>query len=328
MKILITGSDGYIGYPLVIKLKKNNYDILGIDDMSRRNNSISLMDLPKFISKKRCVSEIDEVIKFYKPNIVIHLAEQRSAPISMIDKKEKTMANVTNMMKLLESMREHNIKYLIHVGSMGMYSYDLESNSSIYDETCVIREPHSFYHLTKSMNYDMIQFYTKKYGIKCIELIQGTVWGLGGRYDYDADYGTVVNRFIIFKKMGMPLPIYGTGNQSRSFIHLNDSLTSIMKSIEYIQRMNVNFYPIHQFSEIMTINDIAKIFDFETKYYNNPRKEIENSLPFENSRLDSLIQEEYTRLNKVNLKKIENAVDEYIKNVDKNLLYPKDWRTL
>ena len=101
----------------------------------------------------------------------------------------------------------------------------------------------------------MFSFYSKIYGINIAQLHQGTIWGIGGRFDYDAVYGTVVNRFILQKLLKMPLTIYGEGNQQRSFINIINSIESIELVINTHFK---NYQSFNLFTEILSINNIAE----------------------------------------------------------------------
>ena len=143
---------------------------------------------------------------------------------------------------------------MIHLGTMGVYGYGVVENSTLpegyvdvkmndgkgnYKDVTILHPsyPGSIYHLTKTQDALFFQFYAKNWNIKITDLHQGIIWGLYtketlmderlvNRFDYDGDYGTVLNRFIMQAASNLPLTIYGTGEQTRAFIHIENSMYS------------------------------------------------------------------------------------------------------
>ena len=100
----------------------------------------------------------------------------------------------------------------------------------------------SVYHMTKTLDQLMFAFYAKNDGLRITDLHQGIVWGtqtgqtgrderLINRFDYDGDYGTVLNRFLMQAAIGHPLTVHGTGGQTRAFIHIRDTVRCIELAI-------------------------------------------------------------------------------------------------
>ncbi len=98
--------------------------------------------------------------------------------------------------------------------------------------------PGSVYHMTKTLDQLLFSFYAKNDGLRITDLHQGIVWGtqtdqtarderLINRFDYDGDYGTVLNRFLMQSAIGHPLTVHGTGGQTRAFIHIRDTVRCI-----------------------------------------------------------------------------------------------------
>ncbi len=193
-----------------------------------------------------------------RPDAIIHFAEQRAAPYSMKSDRHKvyTVNNNTNAThNLLAALVETGIDaHLVHLGTMGVYGYssvgaaipegylnvDVEtlSGEKLSQEILYPTRPGSVYHMTKSLDQILFQFYAQNDGLRITDLHQGIVWGthtaqtrlheqLINRFDYDGDYGTVLNRFLIQAAIGYPLTVHGTGGQTRAFIHIQDSVRCI-----------------------------------------------------------------------------------------------------
>lgn len=323
MKITILGADGYYGFPLLQTLKKD-HDVIGLDNFSRRKikSSPSLTPLIDRNDIQYCditsMSEYYQHLKYFLPDVVIHLAEQRSAPFSMLsyDNKKYTLQNnIHTTLNVLEGAREFNYK-VIHIGSMGAYGYETEKFIAEDEKS---KNPTSIYHLSKEIDTSLFSFYNRVYDVDIVDLHQGTIWGLGGRFDYDAIYGTVINRFILQESLNIPLTIFGKGDQQRSFINIKNSIDCI----KLVLKENLNgFHEFNQFGEILSINEIANIFGSSTQNLKNPRNEKEdNILQSTNEKLVNLGLN-IIKLTSVEIDIIKNEISQYLNLVDKELILP------
>jgi UDP-sulfoquinovose synthase len=262
-----------------------------------------------------------ELIRKEKPDAVVHYAEQRAAPYSMKSPwhKRYTLENNLNAThNLLCAIVESELDiHLVHLGSMGVYGY-CEWDTCIPEgyidapadprNGCQNRKvlchglPASIYHVTKMQDALMFQFYNCNDGIRITDLHQGVVWGtrteetdldecLINRFDYDGDYGTFINRFIMQASIGHPLTIYGKGGQCRGIIHIKDSIRCIELALLNPPQKGEPVEIYNQMTEIYKIRDIARIISKKTgaelKHIENPRVEKEE-FQFE-AKNDSLI---------------------------------------
>ncbi len=253
---------------------------------------------------------LDSLIKKIKPDTIVHFAEQRSAPYSMksIESRNYTITNnLISNNNVLYSIAKNNKKiHLIHLGTMGVYGYDFSKylipegyyKAKLFIKSNVINtkilhpaSPGSIYHLTKAQDELLFQFYQNMYGLKITDLHQGVVWGtntnetllhkdLCNRYDYDGDYGTVLNRFIMQAALKFPLTIHGSGNQVRPFININNTADCILLASENKKRFNkVNIF--NQLTETHRLINLAKkigsISNCKIQHLKNPRIENENN---------------------------------------------------
>ncbi len=344
MKIIVLGGDGFCGWPTSLRLAASGYEILIIDNLSRRNidkelSSSSLTEISslekridvanklignikyKNIDIAKESKKLKNIISDFQPQSIIQFAEQRSAPYSMMGDKQRRYTienNITGTHNVCSAIVETKKDiHLIHLGTMGVYGYSKELgkipegylNINIPDTSKNIdilypTNPGSIYHLTKSLDQLIFQYYNKNWGLKITDLHQGIVWGIEtpetkksnfliNRFDYDGIYGTVLNRFITQAVNNHPLTVYGTGGQKRAFIHISDTAECIKLAIENDKFDKTKVRIFNQVSEILSVDEIAKIisdqYGSKINYLKNPRKELEkNDLEVSNDGLKSL----------------------------------------
>ncbi|WP_394155563.1 NAD-dependent epimerase/dehydratase family protein [Loktanella salsilacus] len=259
------------------------------------------------------------LIKDEKPDAIIHFAEQRAAPYSMKSAAHKRYTvsnnlNATNdvLAAIVESGQDI---HLVHLGTMGVYGYGTagmkipegylkvkidtpagESEQEILYPT----NPGSIYHMTKSQDQLFFHFYNKNDGVKITDLHQGIVWGtqtdetkkderLINRFDYDGDYGTVLNRFIMQAAVDYPMTVHGTGGQTRAFIHVRDTCRCIELALENPPKDGDRVNILNQMTETHRVRDLAAMIAEQTgaqiANLDNPRNEAaENDLHVANDK--------------------------------------------
>jgi len=255
------------------------------------------------------------------PDAIVHFAEQRAAPYSMKSSYHKRYTvdnnlNATN--NILAAIVESGVdSHLVHLGTMGVYGYgtagmkipegylpvkiETDDGREIRQEILYPANPGSIYHMTKTQDQLLFAFYNKNDALKVTDLHQGIVWGtqtketrkderLINRFDYDGDYGTVLNRFLMQSAVGHPLTVHGTGGQTRAFIHIQDTVRCIQLAIENPPQLGERVQILNQMTETHRVRDLAKMIadktDAEIAYVDNPRNEAaENELDVENQRL-------------------------------------------
>ena len=264
---------------------------------------------------------VKRLLEHYRPVAVVQFAEQRAAPYSMLGDVERRYTmdnNVSGTHNICSAIVEvdRNI-HLVHLGTMGVYGYskvfgaipegylDVRVNSTAQDtEILYPANPGSVYHLTKCLDQLLFQFYNKNWGWKITDLHQGIVWGvqteftklapeLVNRFDYDGIYGTVLNRFISQAANGMPLTVYGTGGQSRAFIHISDTARCVQLAIDNSEFSDSRPRIFNQVSEVRSVLELANMiktgYGIDIDFKENPRKELaENELEVSNAGLVSL----------------------------------------
>ncbi len=254
-----------------------------------------------------------------KPDSVIHFAEQRAAPYSMkssFTKRYTVDNNVNGTHNLLAAIVESNLDiHVVHLGTMGVYGYGSHRGATIpegylkvevpqpdgsrfEEEILHPASPGSVYHMTKTLDQLLFLYYNKNDLVRITDLHQGIVWGtnteatlkdprLTNRFDYDGDYGTVLNRFLMQAAIGYPLSVHGTGGQTRAFIHIKDSVKCVQLALENPPNSGERVKIFNQMTESHQVGELAKkvasLTGADINYLPNPRNEaVENDLIVDN----------------------------------------------
>lgn len=377
MKVIILGGDGFCGWPTSLHLSNNGFEVIIVDNLSRRNidNELEVSSLtpisPIGVRLETWKQLTGKEIKFYnidiaqeydrllnlilseRPDSIVHFAEQRAAPYSMKSSRHKRYTvnnnlNATN--NLLCAIVESGLDiHLVHLGTMGVYGYgtagmkipegylDVEvvtdNGDRIQQEILYPANPGSVYHMTKTQDQLFFFYYNKNDDIRVTDLHQGIVWGtntpetlmdekLINRFDYDGDYGTVLNRFLMQAAIGYPLTVHGTGGQTRAFIHIKDTVRCVQLAMENPPDKGERVRILNQMTETHRIRDLAKMVSemtgVEIAYLENPRNEApENELFVKNQRFLDLGLEP-TTLSQGLLREVTDVAAKYSHRCDKS----------
>jgi UDP-sulfoquinovose synthase len=345
LRILILGGDGFCGWPTSLHLSAQGHEVAIVDNLSRREIDIelevdSLTPIKPIGTRLAAWQEITgreiafhrfdvaenyrvmlDLLNEFRPDAVVHFAEQRAAPYSMKSSYHKRYTvnnNVGATHNLLAAVVESGLDcHIVHLGTMGVYGYgtagikipegylrikiDTDDGGQVEQEILYPVNPGSVYHMTKTQDQLMFAFYNKNDGIRVTDLHQGIVWGtqtketrlderLINRFDYDGDYGTVLNRFLMQAAVGYPLTVHGTGGQTRAFIHVQDTVRCIQLAVENPPNHGERVQVFNQMTETHRVRELAtlvsSITGAEIDYVDNPRKEdAENDLFVKNNHL-------------------------------------------
>jgi UDP-sulfoquinovose synthase len=305
MRIAILGGDGYCGWATALYLSSKGHSIAIVDNFSRRlwdfelgvQTLTPIRPLPERLAVwqqltgRSITSYVGDVCDFeflrsmitsFRPEAVVHFAEQRSAPYSMIDQKRAVFTQVNNVvgtLNLLFAIRELAPDcHIVKLGTMGEYgtpNIDIEEgfltveHNGRRDTLPFPKQPGSFYHLSKVHDSHNIMFACKIWGLRATDLNQGVVYGtitdevqmdeaLINRFDYDDVFGTVLNRFCAQAAIGTPLTVYGKGGQTRGFLDIRDTVRCIeLVCLNPADRGE--FRVFNQFTEQFSVLDLAKL---------------------------------------------------------------------
>jgi UDP-sulfoquinovose synthase len=342
MRVLVLGGDGFCGWPTSLHLSQQGHDVLIVDNFARRGADIeleasSLTPIAPMGTRLRAWQEASgkeigferfdvathyhrllTLFQEWRPDAVVHFAEQRAAPYSMKSSwhKRYTVSNNLNATNnVLAAIVEADLDiHVVHLGTMGVYGYGTagikipegylrihiptDDGGAVESEILYPPNPGSIYHLTKTQDQLLFAFYNKNDGIRVTDLHQGIVWGtqipetrldprLINRFDYDGDYGTVLNRFLMQAAIGYPLTVHGSGGQTRAFIHIQDTVRCIQLAIENAPNPGDRVQVFNQMTETHRVSELAKIVSrltgAEIDHVENPRNEADqNDLVVEN----------------------------------------------
>jgi UDP-sulfoquinovose synthase len=293
------------------------------------------------------------LIAEYQPDAVVHFAEQRAAPYSMKSSAHKRYTvnnNINATNNVLAAVVESGLDiHVVHLGTMGVYGYGTagmripegylkvevvtDDGRRVEQEILYPANPGSIYHMTKTQDQLLFFYYNKNDQVRVTDLHQGIVWGtqtdqtsrderLINRFDYDGDYGTVLNRFLMQAAIGYPLTVHGTGGQTRAFIHISNTVRCIELAITNPPAHGDRVKILNQMTETHRLRDLAEMVSGITgakiDYVDNPRNEAaENDLFVENRQflemgLDPITLEEGL------LKEVSEIAEKYADRCDRD----------
>ncbi|HET6965091.1 MAG TPA: NAD-dependent epimerase/dehydratase family protein [Acidimicrobiales bacterium] len=327
MRILILGGDGYLGWPTALHLSARGHEVAVADNFVRRDwdeelgveslvpiasleervrtwATLSGKELPIYAGDLCDGDFVEEMVRDFDPDTIVHYAEQSSAPYSMLDRQHAVYSqtnNVVGTLNVLYAIAGHNRDiHLVKLGTMGEYgtpNIDIEegwldvTHRGRSDRVLFPKRPGSFYHLSKVHDSHNIEFACRIWGLRATDLNQGVVYGqeteetvlhpaLATRFDYDGTFGTVLNRFTIQAVLGHPLTVYGHGGQTRGIINIIDTVQCIRLAAEHPAGPG-EFRVFNQFTEQMSVKDIAETVartypgECRIEHVDNPRVEAE-----------------------------------------------------
>lgn len=327
MRVLVLGGDGYLGWPTALHLSDCGHDVGVVDNYARRKydeelgsqslvpiedldtrvavwKEVSGKEIPAFVGDLLDADFVYRVVREYEPDAIIHFAEQRAAPYSMIDREHAVYTqhnNVIGTLNVMYAIAEINPEiHLVKLGTMGEYgtpNIDIEEgwieieHNGRKDRMLYPKKPGSFYHLTKVHDSHNIEFGCRIWGLRATDLNQGVVYGqqtdqtvrdprLATRFDYDAVFGTVLNRFIIQAALGQPLTVYGKGGQTRGMLDIRDTVECLRLAVENPADRG-EFRVFNQMTESFSVKQLAELVaetypgSVEINYLENPRWELE-----------------------------------------------------
>jgi len=384
MKICVMGGDGYCGWATALYLSKKGHTVSIIDNFSRRlwDHELGVQTLtPVATLPERLrawkeltgrdieaytgdITEYDFLsssLRDIEPDAVVHFAEQRSAPYSMIDRKHAVFTQVNNVvgtLNLLFALKEFAPEcHLIKLGTMGEYgtpNIDIEEgyiaieHNGRKDVLPFPKQPGSFYHLSKVHDSHNMMFACKIWGLRATDLNQGVVYGtmtdetaysdtLINRFDYDEVFGTVLNRFCVQAAIGHPLTVYGKGGQTRGFLDIRDTVRCIeLACLNPAEPGECKVF--NQFTEQFSVLDIAELvrtaaanlgLAVEINHLPDPRVEAEKH--YYNAKHSKLIDLGLKPhfLSDSLLDSLMNIAVKYSDRIDRSTLYPRvNWRNV
>jgi len=383
MKIAVLGGDGYCGWATALYLSNRGHSVAIVDNFCRRQwdhelgvqtltpirtlserlrvwQELTGKQIELFVGDVTDYDFLFSTIKALEPEAVVHFAEQRAAPYSMIDRKHAVLTQVNNVvgtLNLLFALRELQPDcHLVKLGTMGEYgtpNIDIEEgyitieHNGRRDTVPYPKQPGSFYHLSKVHDSHNIMFCCKIWGLRATDLNQGVVYGtmtdevtldeaLINRFDYDEVFGTVLNRFCVQAAIGIPLTVYGKGGQTRGFLDIRDTVRCIEIACSNPADRG-EFRVFNQFTEQFSVLDLARMVQKEGKklglkvevdHLADPRVEAEEH--YYNAKHSKLIELGLVPhlLSDSLLDSLMNIAIKYRDRIDSSMMLPQvNWRS-
>ena len=382
MRVIVLGADGYLGWPTAMHLSAKGHEVIAADNLIRRRWDVlcGTESLVPIASMKRRVAswkavtgneikwerldltslpDTTALITQYHPDAVVHFAEQRSAPYSMISGPhavETQVNNVVGTLNLLFAMRESAPDaHLVKLGTMGEYgtpNIDIEEgfieieHNGRKDRLPFPKQPGSFYHLSKVHDSHNIMFTCRVWGLRATDLNQGVVYGSGTpetylhselrtRFDYDDVWGTVLNRFCSQAAIGYPLTVYGQGGQTRGFLDIRDTVRCIEIAMNNPAEKG-EYRVFNQFTEQFSILELAERVKaarehhgLETKIEHLPNPRTEMEAHYYNAKHQKLVDLGLVahKLEESLIDRVIGLVEHHKRRIKPELFVPRvDWR--
>lgn len=383
-KVMIVGGDGYCGWASALHLSKLGYEVAIVDSLVRRlfDEQLGMQTLTPIASLQKRVKRwkevsgkqlavyigdvcdfefLEDAVRTFKPEAVVHFGEQRSAPYSMMDRNRAVFTqqnNVIGTMNIMFAIKEFLPEcHLVKLGTMGEYgtpNIDIEegfitiTHNGRTDTLPYPKQASSFYHLSKVHDSHNIAFACKAWGMRATDLNQGVVYGvhtdetsmheeLINRLDYDAVFGTALNRFCVQAAVGHPLTIYGKGGQTRGYLDIRDTVQCIELAIANPAKLG-EFRVFNQFTEQFSVNDLAKLvtkagakLGLEVKATNVPNPRVEAEEHYYNAKHTRLVELglEAHLLSDALLDSLLNVAVQYADRVDMDQILPAvSWKKI
>ena len=305
MKVLVLGGDGYCGWPTSLHLSDVGHEVVVVDNCVRRtiDHELSaasltpISDIKERVKAWREVSGqtigfefgdlldwefLSDVVQRHQPDAIVHFAEQRAAPYSMIDRRHAVYTqhnNVIGNLNVLFAINEYVPDcHLVKLGTMGEYgqpNIDIEEgyieieHNGRKDVLPFPKQPGSWYHLSKVHDSHNIHFACKIWGLRATDLNQGVVYGtvtpqterdprLMNRFDYEEVFGTVLNRFCAQAAIDHPLTVYGNGSQTRGYLDIRDTVRCVELAVDNpAERGEMRVF--NQFTEEFSVRELAEM---------------------------------------------------------------------
>jgi UDP-sulfoquinovose synthase len=382
MKICVLGGDGYCGWATALYLSGKGHSVAIVDNFARRQwdhelgvqtltpirplaerlkvwRQLTGKTIETFAGDITDYEFLASTVRSFKPEAVVHFAEQRAAPYSMIDRKHAVFTQVNNVvgtLNLLFALREFQPDcHLVKLGTMGEYgtpNIDIEEgyieieHNGRKDVLPFPKQPGSFYHLSKVHDSHNIMFACKIWGLRATDLNQGVVYGamtdevsldeaLVNRFDYDEIFGTVLNRFCVQAATGHPLTVYGKGGQTRGYLDIRDTVRCIELACLKPARAG-ECRVFNQFTEQFSVLELAQMVQAAGKkmglsvgidHLPDPRVEAEEHYyNAKHSKLTDLGLKPHL-LSKALLDSLMNIAVKYSDRIDRSLFMPHvNWR--
>ena len=255
-KIVVTGGAGYIGSYLVKKLLNSGHKVKSVDNLSRGNYQL-LQDL-QCENLRLVVGDVRDLISmgeaFKGADAVAHLAAISSLEDCRENPEEAISVNIFGTQQVLEAAVREKIEKVVFCSSASVYG---NPERLPVDESHPLR-PLNLYGVTKVAGEKLAESFHMNYHIETVSLRFGNVFGVGLYTNWDS----VIPKFVKQGLSGKPLTIYGNGDSSRDFVHIDDIVKAIIMTVE---KEDIGGEVFNVGGEVISIETLAKIVEDEVE---------------------------------------------------------------
>jgi UDP-glucuronate 4-epimerase len=239
VRILVTGTAGFIGSELAIRLLERGDEVIGVDNVNdyydpslkeARLDRLKIYD--KFTEVRISIHDkpaIDKVFENYKPNKVVNLAAQAGVRYSLENPQAYIDANIVGFTNILEGCRYHKVEHLVYASSSSVYGANESMPFSVHDN---VDHPVSLYAASKKANELMAHTYSHLFDLPTTGLRFFTVYGPWGRPD--------MALFMFTKNIieGKPIDVFNYGKHQRDFTYIDDIVEGVIRTLDHTARAN------------------------------------------------------------------------------------------
>ncbi|MDG5498919.1 NAD-dependent epimerase [Marinobacter sp. BGYM27] len=242
MKILVTGTAGFIGSTLALRLLARGDEVIGVDDVNdyydvnlKEARLARLTCQAGFTEVRQDVADREamaEVFRVHKPERVVHLAAQAGVRYSIENPNAYVDANLVGFMNILEGCRHNKVKHLVYASSSSVYGANEAMPFSVHDN---VDHPLSLYAASKKANELMAHTYSHLYDLPTTGLRFFTVYGPWGRPD--------MALFIFTRKIlaGEPIDVFNHGQHRRDFTYIDDIVEGVIRTLDKVASPNTEW---------------------------------------------------------------------------------------
>ena len=242
MKILVTGTAGFIGSALALRLLERGDEIIGIDNLNdyydvnlKKARLARLENLSGFSDLRMDLEDLDAIsraFEIHRPERVVHLAAQAGVRYSLENPHAYVSANIVGFVNILEACRHHSVEHLVYASSSSVYGANTKTPFSVHDN---VDHPVSLYAASKKADELMAHTYSHLFGLPTTGLRFFTVYGPWGRPD--------MSLFLFTRKIlaGEPIDVFNYGNHRRDFTYIDDIVEGVIRTLDQIAVGNANW---------------------------------------------------------------------------------------
>ncbi len=235
MKVLVTGSAGFIGNALSLRLLERGDEVVGLDNLNDYYDvNLKLARLARLSARTGFVEArldladrqgVEEVFRLHRPRRVVHLAAQAGVRYSLENPHAYIDSNVVGFLNILEGCRHHGVEHLVYASSSSVYGANSRMPFSVHDN---VDHPVSLYAATKKANELMAHTYSHLYGLPTAGLRFFTVYGPWGRPDM------ALFKFTRNMLADKPIDVYNHGHHRRDFTYIDDIVEGVVRVLDRI----------------------------------------------------------------------------------------------